>query len=71
MSLAQKKVTVTFTYKQAEALHHAAGDILSVGDASDAVFNNDKSRIEAAQRAWQKLLDAYLSVKRNHWEGER
>ena len=62
MSLAQKKVTVTFTYKQAEALHHAAGDVLSVGDASDAVFNFDKSRIEAAERAWRKLLDAYLSV---------
>ena len=71
MSLAQKKVTVTFTYKQAEALHRAAGDILYFEDASDAVFHYDKSQIEAAQRAWEKLLHAYLSVERNHREGER
>lgn len=71
MSLAQKKVTVTFTYKQAEALYRAAEDILAFEDASDAVFNFDKSRIEAAERAWRKLLDAYLSVERNHREGER
>lgn len=71
MSLAQKKVTVTFTYKQAQALHHAAGDILSFEDASDSVFNFDKSRIEAAHRASEKLLDAFQSVERNHREGER
>ena len=55
MSLAQKKVTVTFTHKQAEALHRAAGDILAF-EASNAVFNFDKSQIEAAERAGENCL---------------
>jgi len=62
MSLSQKRVTVTFTHKQAKALHSAAGQILDHEDAIDAHFV-DRSKIEPALAAWDKLLAAYHSVE--------
>jgi hypothetical protein len=62
MSLSQKRVTVTFTHKQAKALHSAAGEILFHDDAIDAHFD-DRSKIAPALAAWDKLLSAYVSVE--------
>lgn len=70
MSLAQKKVTVTFTYKQAAALHSAAGEILYFGDAMEAHFQ-DKTKIGPALKAWDKLLSAYIEVERDYLAGKQ
>ncbi len=68
MSLSQKKVTVTFTYKQAKALHSAAGEVLFFEDGIDSHFS-DRSQIKPALAAWDKLLYAYHSVERDHVNG--
>ena len=65
MSLSQRKVTVTFTYKQARALVIAASEVLAWEDATDAAFNGDKSEIQAGDAAWQKLIEAANEVQRN------
>ena len=58
MSKMRKQVTVTFTVKEAVALHSAAGEVLNCWDGIEAHFA-DRTMIKPAQRAWEKLLKAY------------
>ena len=70
MSLSQKKVTVTFSYKQAKALHSAASEILHCDDAMQAHFT-DRTKMAPALKAWDKLLFAYLEVERDYLAGKQ
>ena len=61
MSKMRKQVTVTFTVKEAVALHSAAGEVLDSWDGVEAHFT-DRTMIKPAERAWDKLLRAYAPI---------
>lgn len=51
------------TVREAEALIHAAGNTLDWPDSADAVFNNDRGQISAANKACAKLQRAINEQK--------